>query len=87
MTNKSGTLYTAVTNNLVRRVQEHKTGELEGFTKSYKLNRLIYYETGNNIIGAIEREKQIKGLLRKKKLELIKSMNPKWNDLSDQLDV
>ena len=87
MTNKSGTLYTAVTNNLVRRVQEHKTGELEGFTKSYKLNRLIYYETGNNIIGAIEREKQIKGLLRKKKLELIKSMYPKWNDLSDQLDV
>ncbi len=84
MTNKSGTLYTGVTNNLVRRVQEHRDGSAEGFTKTYKLNRLVYFEEGNDIVGAIEREKQIKGLLRKKKLELIKSMNPKWEDLNLQ---
>jgi len=64
--------------------QEHKDGTTEGFTNTYKLNRLVYFEEGNDIVGAIEREKQIKGLLRKKKLELIKSMNPKWEDLSLQ---
>lgn len=83
MTNKSGTL-SGVTNDLVRRVQEHKDGTSEGFTKIYKLDRLVYFEEGNDIVGATEREKQIKGLLRKKKLELIKDMNPKWEDLSLQ---
>ncbi len=84
MTNKSGTLYTGVTNDFARRVQEHKNGTVEGFTKTYKLNRLVYFEVGNDIFGAIGREKQIKGLLRKKKIELIKDMNPKWEDLSLQ---
>lgn len=86
MTNRSGTLHIGVTNDLARRVQEHRNGINDGFTKTYRLDRLVYFEDGNDILGAIEREKQIKGLLRKKKLELIKAMNPKWEDLSIQFE-
>jgi len=84
MTNKSKTLYTGVTHNLERRVYEHKNKLVEGFTKRYNITKLVYYEETNNVHSAIEREKQIKGCLRKRKIALIESMNPKWTDLSDE---
>ncbi|MCW8818393.1 MAG: GIY-YIG nuclease family protein, partial [Ignavibacteriaceae bacterium] len=68
MTNKSKTLYTGVTNNLVRRVYEHKNKLIEGFTKKYNINKLVYFELFDNPDDAIKREKQIKGWLRKKKI-------------------
>jgi len=85
MTNKSKTLYTGMTNNLARRDFEHKKKLLEGFTKKYNINKLVYFEVFNNPDDAIRREKQIKGWLRKKKIELIESMNPEWKDLSEGL--
>ena len=85
MTNNSGTLYVGVTNNLERRVHEHKRGEVPGFTQRYKATRLVYYEATPDIRSAIEREKQLKGLLRRKKVALIASMNPRWHDLSESL--
>jgi len=84
MTNKSKTLYTGVTNNLVRRVYEHKNKMVEGFTKKYNITSLVYYEETENIQAAITREKQIKGWLREKKLALIQSVNHKWEDLSKE---
>jgi len=84
MTNKSKTLYTGVTDNLERRVYEHKNKLVEGFTKRYNITKLVYYEETNNVQIAIEREKQIKGWLRRRKIALIESMNPKWADLSDE---
>ena len=84
LTNKSGTLYTGVTNNLVRRVFEHKNQMVDGFTKRYNLKYLVYYETTNDVHEAIAREKQIKGWLRAKKLQLINSLNPAWKDLSEE---
>jgi putative endonuclease len=83
MTNNSGTLYVGVSNNLERRVWEHKLGVTAGFTKRYKLTRLLYLETYSDIRDAIAREKQSKGWLRSKKLELIRSANPVWRDLSE----
>jgi putative endonuclease len=83
LTNKSETLYTGVTNNLERRVFEHKNHLIEGFTKKYKITKLVYFEETNDIRVAIEREKQIKGWNRKKKIALIESMNPDWQDLSE----
>jgi putative endonuclease len=83
MTNNSGTLYVGVTNNLERRVWEHKTGATEGFTKRYKISRLIYYETTPSIKAAIEREKTLKGWTRTRELALVRSANPRWKDLSD----
>jgi len=71
MTNRSKTLYTAVTNNLVRRVREHKTGIGSGFTAKYKLDRLVYFERFQDVHNAIEREKRIKGWLRIKKMALV----------------
>ena len=85
LTNKSGTLYTGVTNNLVRRVFEHKNQMVDGFTKRYNLKYLVYYEVTDDVYAAIAREKQIKGWLRAKKLQLIHSMNPMWKDLSEEL--
>ncbi|HEY6041909.1 MAG TPA: GIY-YIG nuclease family protein [Anaerolineae bacterium] len=79
----SRTLYTGVTNNLERRVYEHKHKLLEGFTKRYHITQLVYYEVTNEINDAIAREKQIKGLARSKKIKLIESMNPDWRDLSE----
>jgi putative endonuclease len=84
MTNKSRTLYIGVTNNLMRRVYEHKHKLVPGFTSKYNIQFLVYYETGNDINEAIAREKQIKGWLRSKKIALIDSMNPKWKDLSEE---
>ncbi len=84
MTNKSKTLYTGVTNNLERRVFEHKNYLIEGFTRRYRITKLVYYELTNDVREAISREKQIKGWLRRKKIALIESMNPDWKDLSEE---
>ncbi len=81
MSNKSGTLYTGVTNNLEQRVYQHKSKIVEGFTKRYNINQLVYFESTNDITAAITREKQIKGMLRSRKLELIKTMNPELKDI------
>jgi putative endonuclease len=83
MTNKSRTLYTGVTNNLERRVYEHKHKSIPGFTSKYNITRLAYFEETDNISQAIAREKQIKGWLRVKKIALIESINPEWKDLSE----
>jgi len=82
LTNKSNTLYIGVTNNLQKRLYEHKNKLVEGFTKKYNLDKLIYFETYQDINEAIKREKQIKGWIRKRKIELIKSKNPTFEDLS-----
>ena len=82
MTNKSKTLYTGVTNNIYRRVHDHKKKEIAGFTQKYNITLLVYYEEFEGIYDAIAREKQIKGWLRAKKIALIESVNPTWNDLS-----
>ena len=82
MTNRSKTLYTGVTNDLYRRVYEHKQKLIPGFTQKYNINRLVYYQETSDIREAIAREKQIKGWLRAKKIALIESANPQWRDLS-----
>jgi putative endonuclease len=82
MASESGTLYTGVTNNLERRVYEHKNRLFPGFTDKYNITRLVYFEETSDIYSAIVREKQIKGWLRAKKVALIESINPKWKDLS-----
>ena len=82
MTNRSKTLYAGVTNNLGRRVWEHKQGIGSEFCAHYRLDRLVYFERFQYVRNAIAREKQIKGLLRIKKIALIVSMNPAWRDLS-----
>jgi len=83
MTNKSGTLYIGVTNNLIRRTYEHKQGIGSQFTTKYRITRLLYFEETRDIHAAITREKKLKGWTRKKKLELIATENPKWLDLSE----
>lgn len=85
MTNQSRTLYTGITNDLVRRIYEHKNKLVPGFTAKYRITRLVYFEETSDIQAAIAREKQIKGWLRAKKITLIESMNPKWEDLSRQI--
>jgi putative endonuclease len=82
MTNRSYTLYTGVTNDLERRVHEHKMKLVGGFTARYNITKLVYFETTGDIESAIAREKQIKGWLRRKKVDLIESVNPEWRDLS-----
>lgn len=84
MTNKSRTLCTGVTNDLMRRVHEHKHKPVKGFISRYNIQYLVYYECSESIYSAIEREKQIKGWLREKKIALIDSMNPEWKDLSEE---
>jgi putative endonuclease len=84
LTNKANSvLYTGVTNNLERRVAEHKQKLIEGFTKKYNIDKLVWYATTNDVRVAITEEKRIKGWLRKKKIALIEEMNPGWNDLSE----
>jgi putative endonuclease len=82
MTNESDTLYTGVTNDLTKRVYQHKNKLLPGFTTKYNITRLVYFEETNDVQTALAREKQIKGWLRKRKIALIQSVNPKWKDLS-----
>ncbi len=86
-TRKNTVLYTGVTSDLINRIYEHKTKQYPGsFTVKYNADKLVWFEFYNRIESAIEREKQIKGWLRKKKIVLIESMNPKWDDLYDDLD-
>jgi len=86
MSNKYNTvLYTGVTNDLRRRVYEHKEKTIEGFTKKYNITKLVYYEILRDAESAIAREKQIKGGSRQKKVELIEVMNHQWKDLYQEL--
>ena len=87
MTNASGTLYTGITNNLARRVYEHKNKLVPGFTSKYNITKLVYYEECSDVLAAIAREKQIKGWLRAKKIALIESINPGWQDLGEDLSL
>ncbi|MFQ5996915.1 MAG: GIY-YIG nuclease family protein [Dehalococcoidales bacterium] len=86
MTNKRNTvIYTGVTNDLKRRVYEHKEKLAGGFTKKYNITKLVYYEVFEDVENAILREKQIKGGSRQKKIELVNSMNKEWRDLYEEL--
>ena len=84
LTNRSKTLYIGVTGNLRRRVWQHKQAKGSAFCARYKIDRLVYYESFDDPIKAINREKQLKGLLRIKKIELIVAVNPTWRDLSSE---
>ena len=82
---RNGTLYTGVTSNLVARVWQHKNDTIEGFTKKYGVHTLVYYEVHENMLSAINGEKQIKKWKRAWKLALIEKQNPNWRDLYDAL--
>ncbi len=82
---RNGTLYTGVTSDLVKRLYEHKNKTYDGFTKKYNIDKLGYYEIFSDIELAIKREKQLKAGSRNKKIELIESINPNWNDLYYEL--
>ncbi len=84
LANKSKTIYIGITNNLVRRVYEHKNKMIEGFTKKYNLTKLVYFEIFNEAKDAIKREKQLKNWHRQWKINLIESMNKDWRDLSSE---
>jgi putative endonuclease len=81
---QTGTLYVGMTNNLYRRVLVHKSGELEGFASKYGCNRLVYFESFDDVRNAIDGEKQLKGWRRQKKIALIESLNPRWQDLAEK---
>ena len=86
VTNKlHGTLYIGITDNLVRRGDEHRNGLIDGFTKKYNLKRLVYFEVFNYVEDAIHREKRLKKWNRQWKIELIEKVNPEWTDLYEQL--
>jgi putative endonuclease len=86
ITNANNTvLYTGVTNNLHRRVLEHRSGNGSSFTHRYNVNKLVYYEVGTDIKSAIWREKQIKAGSRQKKIDLVNKINPEWKDLFEEL--
>jgi putative endonuclease len=83
LSSKSRVLYTGITDNIRRRTWEHKNDINPGFTRDYKVHRLVYYETFQYVNNAIAREKSIKGWLRRKKIALIAAENPTWEDLSE----
>ena len=83
MASRSKTLYTGMTGDLTRRALQHKAGEIEGFTKQYNINRLVYFEVFKYVNSAIAREKQVKAWTRAKRLSLITSENPTWQDLAE----
>ena len=86
MTNAHNTvIYSGVTNHLARRVYEHKNGLGGVFTKKYNIIKLVYFEVTDNVYAALAREKQIKGGSRKKKMDLINSINPEWKDLYEEI--
>ncbi len=86
LTNKTDkVMYIGVTNDLKRRLYEHKNELIDGFTKRYHVHKLVYYESHKEVIAAIAREKQLKSLLRIKKNALVETMNPSWHDLSSRL--
>jgi putative endonuclease len=80
----SWTLYTGITNDIERRMWEHKNKLFPGFTAKFNIDRLVYYETFRDVHSALRREKQIKAWTRAKRIALVKTMNPKWDDLSRQ---
>jgi putative endonuclease len=82
---RRGTLYIGVTNDLIRRVYEHKNGLNKGFTQKYNVNKLVYFQQCENVESVIQREKQLKAWHREWKIRLIEETNPLWNDLSDTL--
>ena len=82
---KQGTLYIGVTNDLVRRIYEHKNKSVKGFTSRYNLTQLVYYETHEELYEAISREKKLKNWHRDWKIKLIERLNPQWNDLTDEI--
>ena len=82
LASKSRVLYVGVTSNIEKRIQQHKHGEIEGFTSRYHVNQLVYFEEAPDAESAINREKQIKRWRREKKIKLIEAMNPDWRDLS-----
>ena len=84
---RNGTLYIGVTNNLERRLYEHKNNLIEGFTNKYNVHHLVYFEDMNDIQTALQREKQLKRWTRKWKLELIEKFNPEWRDLADDFNL
>lgn len=81
------TLYIGVTNDLRRRVYQHKTGALRGFSSRYNVHRLVHYEAFTNIRDARQREKQLKGWVRRRKIELIEAQNPEWEDFADRIGL
>jgi putative endonuclease len=83
LSSRTKTLYIGVTNDIERRVWQHKTGYVDGFTKKYNVRRLVYYEDYESVRDAIAREKQLKDWRREKKVTLIESLNPEWDDLAD----
>lgn len=80
----SGTFHIGMTNSIYRRALEHKRGEIEGFSSKYHCDRLVYYESFDDVGNAIDREKQLKGWSRAKKIALIESKNPRWEDLAEK---
>ncbi|MDH3892298.1 MAG: GIY-YIG nuclease family protein [candidate division Zixibacteria bacterium] len=82
---RHGTLYTGITGDLVGRIYQHKSGSVEGFTKKYKVHRLVYYETHDDVYAAITREKQIKKWRRAWKIRMIEKENPNWEDLYESV--
>jgi putative endonuclease len=84
MASLSRRIYTGMTNNIFRRVMQHKSGQFKGFTQRYRVNRLVYYDTFQYVNNAIGREKQIKGLDRAKRVALIQRDNPTWDDLAEE---
>lgn len=84
VTSSTGTLYIGMTNNIDRRIYEHKSGQFEGFASQYHCNRLVYYESFDFVHEAIAREKQLKGWRRSKKIALIEAKNPRWQDSAEK---
>jgi putative endonuclease len=84
VSSNSGTLYIGMTNSIFRRAEQHKRGEIEGFASKYGCTRLVYYESFDDVHHAIGREKQLKGWSRAKKIALIESKNPRWEDLAEK---
>ena len=82
---RNGLLYVGMTNSLPRRLEEHQNGEIEGFTKKFGIHKLVYYEVFEDVLNAIDREKQLKRWTRAKKNVLVEKVNPEWADLSEKL--
>jgi putative endonuclease len=82
LTNVSRTLYIGITNDLVRRIEEHRSGLGSDFTRRYHVHQLVYYESTNSVWAAIEREKELKSWRRSRKIDLINEKNPEWKDLA-----
>jgi putative endonuclease len=87
LASESAVLYTGMTNDLARRVREHREKKIPGFTKTYNVTKLVWFEEHGTAGSAIEREKQIKGWIRAKKISLIETVNPQWKDLSAELGL